>query len=71
MFQVLDKMGHALPAQEDRSLLITLRSMTEEEIAAHGPLPAAAKKRRRGAVAPGSCFRSEALPPTAGFLAVP
>ena len=55
-----------LRTQEDKCLLITVRSMTKAEVAEHGPLPAAAAKRRRGAVNPGSCFRCEALPPAAG-----
>ena len=54
--------------QEDRCLLVAVRTMTQDEISQHGPLPAAAARRRRGAVNPGSCFRCEALPPTAGAV---
>ncbi|EIE25652.1 hypothetical protein COCSUDRAFT_60664 [Coccomyxa subellipsoidea C-169] len=52
--------------EEDRSLLISLTNMTEEEIARIGVLPDGHERRRRAIIGTGSCFRVEALPPTAG-----
>ena len=53
--------------QEDRSLLLSLTNMTEEEIARKGVLPDGHERRRRAIIGTGSCFRVEALPPTAGM----
>ncbi len=55
--------------QEDRSLLVSLTNMTEEEEAKFGPLPAGHERRRRALIGRNSCFRMEALPPKAGTQA--
>lgn len=54
------------PLQEDRCLLVGLSSMTEEEVAKFGPLPDAHQRRHNVFFGRSSCFRLEALPPTAG-----
>ncbi|BDA43839.1 hypothetical protein COCOBI_05-0180 [Coccomyxa sp. Obi] len=51
--------------EEDRSLLVGLTNMTEEEEAKFGPLPAGHERRRRALIGRNSCFRLEALPPKA------
>ena len=53
--------------QEDRSLLVGLTNMTEEEVAKIGALPDGHERRRRATIGTGSCFRVEALPPTVGM----
>ena len=45
-------------------MLVRLSNVPEAELAGY-ELPPAHKKRRRASVGPGSCFRLEALPPTA------
>ncbi len=52
--------------QEDRSFLVSLTNMTDDDIAKFGPLPAGHERHRRGFVGPSSCMRLEALPPSAG-----
>ena len=47
-------------------MLVRLSDISEAELERYGPLPPAHKKRRRASVGLGSCFRLEALPPTAG-----
>ncbi len=51
--------------QEDKSVLVRLSDIPEDELAGY-ELPPAHKKRRRASVGWGSCFRLEALPPTPG-----
>ncbi|EIE25651.1 hypothetical protein COCSUDRAFT_39952 [Coccomyxa subellipsoidea C-169] len=51
--------------EEDRSLLVSLTNMTDDDIAKFGPLPAGHERHRRGFVGPNSCMRLEALPPSA------
>lgn len=53
--------------QEDKSVLVRLSDIPEDELAGYD-LPPAHKKRRRASVGRGSCFRLEALPPTPGEL---
>jgi hypothetical protein len=57
--------------QEDRSLLVSLKSINEAEIEQYGPLPEGHKRRRRGRVGQGSCFRLEPLPPMKGACHTP
>ena len=59
-------------AQEDRSLLVAMESVTEAELPAGSqPIPAQAKRRKRATVVKGSSLRLEALPPGPGTSSSP